>query len=326
MVTPRQRLAISQILVIRERIQPNTRGAYDLNKCTESYIRKSPAKINLGLRIVGRRPDGRHLLESLFWPLDLCDTLEFRQSRVQDIVQLEGHPIPRWPSGKDNLIHKTLSAVRKTKAIPFYQVKIQKMIPLEAGLGGGSSNAAVTLSLFRETLGEEATLHLAEKLGADVPFFLDSAPTWVTGTGNIRRRLDVSSDLVRDIRFILLCPGFGVSTASAFSTFKKAAVPMSRPCSLMPFEEPLSWKHLVTYLNSTSNDLEPVITPNHPLIREAHLELRRTGAVFSSMSGSGSTVFGVFLDSEKSTRAAKALLPFCRKNNCRLMMIATYRA
>lgn len=298
---------------------------------SKSYSLKSPAKLNLGLRIVGRRSDGLHLIESLFWAVNLCDTVECQES-IRDEVTMrltEGDNLANVPlvSSSENIVSRALCEVRKKFSIPFFRVTIHKKIPMGGGLGGGSSNAATILKFIGNTFGVDVkSLELlALKLGADVPFFFDPNPNWVSGIGEVRTPLQTVWEELSPLTFVLVFPCFTSSTAETFGDYRRQKKGFSPSLLPNPLGEGISLNSLSHYLGSARNDLLPIVKSKHPFIEHILTALRANDSLFSSMSGSGSTLFGVYRSPDSAREAAKVLSPICRQNTCRLASVTTYR-
>jgi 4-diphosphocytidyl-2-C-methyl-D-erythritol kinase len=246
------------------------------------------AKINIGLRIVEKRSDGYHNIETVLYPIGLKDAIEFilpAEPLETDHITITGILTNCKPS--DNLIIKAVAKFRQYFSIPFLNIHLHKAIPVGAGLGGGSSDAANTLKFlnkfFNAGLGITELQKLASELGSDCPFFIESAPVFAEGRGEIMR--PISLDLT-GYYLVLLNPGIHVSTGDAYVDCKphKPADKLEE-LVLQPISE---WKDLI------KNDFEKSVFNKHPIIKEFKNELYRLGAIYSSMSGSGSTVYGIF--------------------------------
>jgi 4-diphosphocytidyl-2-C-methyl-D-erythritol kinase len=265
--------------------------------------RLAPAKINLALRVLGRRPDGYHEIDSIFLPLELADTVEVTVHRSGELAvtcQCPGHPDL---DGEGNLAFRAAQSYLERAGLGArILVTIHKRIWTAAGLGGGSSDAAAVLLALRDTLGglaPEAILNLARGLGADVPYFLDPRPMRAQGIGHELTFLSGCPPLP----LVLLNPGRPLSTAAVYSGL---GLPPGKAHS-----SPLENDHLGhladRWRDLLENDLEEVAArqcPEIPVMKEA---LRAAGAVGVSMSGSGPTVFGVFEGAEAARRAADNL-------------------
>jgi 4-diphosphocytidyl-2-C-methyl-D-erythritol kinase len=244
------------------------------------------AKINLGLRIVGKREDGFHDLETCFYPVqDLCDGLEMLEAEHSDLF-VYGMP---WTENREsNLVWKAMELFRKEEpSLPPLEWHIQKRIPAGAGLGGGSSDATFALRMMAKLAGwneQDVRLYkMAAHLGSDCAFFLQDAPMLGFGRGEILKAipLDLSS---YDVRFIF--PGIHISTAKAFSGIQISKPEISLADILsQPVE---TWKDVL------KNDFEDSLFPQFPELKAAKEKLYAEGAIYASMSGSGSTVFGIF--------------------------------
>ena len=261
------------------------------------------AKINIGLRIVEKRPDGFHNIETFFYPVPVADALEFvvhRDSRREDSLKVTGMMEDSNPD--NNLVMKAVKLMRRSFDFPGVRIHLHKGIPVGAGLGGGSSDAAGMLRVlnryFSFGLNAEELRSIAGRLGSDVPFFIDGTPSFAEGTGNILSELPL--DLV-NYHITILYPGINISTAEAYA----ACVPSPSGESLrgllsLPVTE---WKDRVM------NDFEPLIAERYPQIGDLKRSLYEAGAVFASMSGSGSAVYGIFREKPHLTGdTAKYLL------------------
>jgi 4-diphosphocytidyl-2-C-methyl-D-erythritol kinase len=246
------------------------------------------AKVNIGLRITGKRNDGYHNIETVFYPVNLCDALEIvlnEQASDKDIFALTGYNIPG--SREDNLVLRAVSKLRERFSIPFLKIHLHKSIPAGAGLGGGSSDAACMLQtmnrIFSLSLSTDELKVIAAGLGSDCSFFIDCQPAFASGKGEI---LVPVSNVLSGFYGVLLNPGIPISTKEAYDDCQPA-VPDKHLAELI--NRPISeWKeHIV-------NDFEKTIFKKHPAIKMIKQELYDTGAVYSSMSGSGSTVYGIF--------------------------------
>ena len=243
-----------------------------------------PAKINLGLSILEKRSDGYHELETCMLPIPFYDILEILPANEFSFLQ-SGLKIP-GASG-DNLCEKAFRLLQEKYAIPNVMIHLRKQIPIGAGLGGGSSDAAYVLSglneLFQLQLSTEILENLAAELGSDCPFFIKNEAQMARGRGE---KLSVINLTLKGYYLILLNPGIHVGTKEAYAGVK----PFHKEKSLESLlENPVSaWQELIV------NDFETSIFMNHPKIEELKNELLKNGAIYASMSGSGSSVFGIF--------------------------------
>jgi 4-diphosphocytidyl-2-C-methyl-D-erythritol kinase len=246
------------------------------------------AKINLGLHITEKRPDGFHNIETIFYPIGLCDAIEFVvpvKHLQDDILNVSG--IETGSPTEDNLIIKTLKQLREKYNFPFLKIHLHKVIPIGAGLGGGSSDAATFLKIinncFSLSIDRSELQNIALSLGSDCPFFIDGTPSVAVGRGEI---LEPVRPVLSGFYMMLLNPGVGINTREAYQN----CVPEYPSISLIKLiRHPVAeWKGLIT------NDFEEFAFKKHPLIATIKNELYNNGALFSLMSGSGSSVYGIF--------------------------------
>ena len=267
----------------------------------------APAKINLGLRIVGVRPDGYHELDSLFLPLDLADIVEVRSAdsaHNEVLLQVDGIA----PNDASNLAVRAAEAFAKAAGTPLRtEIELTKRTPMAAGLGGGSSDAAAVLralaELHRGRVSTSELTRLALSLGADVPFFLDPRPTRVRGIGE---QLEPVAGLP-SLALVLANPGAPVPTAEAYRAYDAlGAKPSAGLVELPDLSGPAS-DALVPWLE---NDLEPAAIRLCPAVARIRQALTRAGAVAVGLSGSGATLYGVCRDlADARGVAAKLQIP-----------------
>ncbi len=247
------------------------------------------AKINLGLSVISKRPDGFHNLETVFYPLLLRDALEIIPSKENWFFQT-GLQIP--PGKEDNLVMIAYQMLKKKyPQITPLEIHLHKSIPLGAGLGGGSSDAAETLKLINNLF----DLHIpgkemddnALKLGSDCPFFMQSSPCIARGRGEILE--PVSLDLSA-YSILLVHPEIRIETAWAYSMIKPALPENDLKKSIL---QPVQ-----NWANTIRNDFESPVFEVYPAIRKIKEKLYMSGAIYAAMTGSGSTVFGIFKKSE----------------------------
>ncbi len=263
------------------------------------------AKINLDLRILGVRTDGYHDLRTIFQSLALHDVMTFTARRGPFAISCDD---PRLPVDRRNLVWKAASLLWRTAGRRRGEtprdavVALQKRIPLEAGLGGGSADAAIALVGLAHVWNLNVDLptlsRLASGLGADVPFFLVGGTALGLGRGDdIYPLVDLPRASVVVIR-----PRFGVSTVEAYGWFDAEPRPPIRPGPHRRLPE--RWPEWAVNLR---NDLQPAVEAHHPTIRRIRQALMESGAVVSAMSGSGSAVFGLFERIDAARRAAQDL-------------------
>jgi 4-diphosphocytidyl-2-C-methyl-D-erythritol kinase len=255
------------------------------------------AKINLGLRILARRPDGFHDIETIYHQINLFDEIHL-ESRSHGIVcRTEGATIAERANLCIKAARLLQSAANTTRGVTIH---LQKNIPLGAGLGGGSADAAAVLKglniFWNLFYSERELLELATQLGSDVPFFIKGGIALGTGRGEILESLDCTIPY-----WIVVCmPPIHVSTAWAYSHISSQARREGGGIRSVIAGGSLEVSGLV-------NDFEPIVFRAYPEIAELKSELLRQGAVFALMSGSGSSVFGLFDDEESAKRSSQEL-------------------
>ncbi|MFZ5775647.1 MAG: 4-(cytidine 5'-diphospho)-2-C-methyl-D-erythritol kinase [Thermodesulfobacteriota bacterium] len=261
----------------------------------------APAKINLYLAILGKRPDGYHTLATEMVKLALCDRIHLARRAAGIAVECPGSPLSPGP---DNLVHRAASRFLDRLGEGGVRIVLEKQIPIAAGLGGGSSDAAAVLlgmnSLWGSPFEQEQLVELARPLGADVPFFVvECEAAWATGIGDLIQPNQVTIPGW----VVLVNPGFSVSTKWVYENFAltKQGVPdkVGREfvpgtlASTHPWEVPLR------------NDLEAVTINRHPELARIKEELLASGASGALMSGSGPTVFGLFAEQDRASQCAE---------------------
>jgi 4-diphosphocytidyl-2-C-methyl-D-erythritol kinase len=262
------------------------------------------AKINIGLRIVEKRSDGFHNIETVFYPVDLKDAVEFILSADQtgsDQLTLSG--ISTGGSACDNLILKAVARFRREFPIPYLKIHLHKVIPVGAGLGGGSSDATrIIKSLncyFMADLSSEKIKEIVSELGSDCSFFLENKPVFAEGRGEILKPVHVD---LGGYWLVLLNPGIHVGTREAFEN----CIPQRPDASL----EQLIYRPVDEWRDLIFNDFEDLVFREHPIIGHCKEALYNQGAVYSSMSGSGSSVYGLFDKQPVLPQALKQYLIF----------------
>jgi 4-diphosphocytidyl-2-C-methyl-D-erythritol kinase len=249
---------------------------------------RAPAKVNLRLRITGRRPDGYHLLDMVMVKLALADEIEMELGGEEIVISCNH---PQVPLDSSSTLWKAAELVRRESGKKFgVKLYLQKNAPVAAGLGAGSSDGAAVLLGLNQLLElgwkEDKLLKIGEKIGADVPFFLSSGPKRVQGIGEI-----LSPTEVPPLFLILINPGFPVSTKEAYGWFDQLTAPI-HDATFPPLE----------------NDLEKVVLPRYPVLARLKVLLQEAGALGTLMSGSGPTVFGLFESSSSRDRGYETLL------------------
>jgi 4-diphosphocytidyl-2-C-methyl-D-erythritol kinase len=261
---------------------------------------KAPAKINLCLHVLGRRFDGYHELAMAMQRVDLCDIVNIKLGGDTGVrVVCSGVDLPE---GDENIAAKAARAVLDLTGTDVgVDIHIEKRIPVAAGLGGGSSDAATVLLGLNEMLGKrvatERLLTLGGGLGADVPFFIFQQPAWATGTGTTLEPLPA----LPAVAYLLINPGITVSTADVYRSLQltKGGELANLPRFSVVTEGDLC--------DALHNDLESVTLQQFPVIAEIKQRLLAEGALGALMSGSGATVFGVFGTFDEADRAGRIL-------------------
>lgn len=249
-------------------------------------IRFPNAKINLGLRIVSRRPDGYHNIETVFYPIQLQDALEIVPAEGGDTeLSLSGIAIDG--DSRDNLVMKAWRRLSSRFSLPPVSIFLHKVIPFGAGLGGGSADAAFLLSMVRDyfqlPISDEELAAEAAALGADCPFFLYNKPLLAKGIGDEFSPVELS---LKSYKMVLVKPPVAVPTAVAYSIVKPAE-PDEAVCDTIA-------RPVTEWRDRLVNDFEPSVFARFPQIAAIKASLYERGAVYASMSGSGSSVFGLF--------------------------------
>jgi len=264
----------------------------------------SPCKVNLLLNILGKRTDGFHELETVMHPVNLCDVLRF--GRGGHGVQLTcSHP--SLPADSGNLVHRAAGTFLKASGISEgVRIDLEKHIPLAAGLGGGSGNAATTLlalnELFGTPLSNEQLHELAAALGSDVPFFLQSKPALATGRGEKVLTLEPFSPF-HGTAFLLIHPGFGIATAWAYQQLARFPAALNGQSGrAQKLVHLLRTSDLRAASVEFYNSLEAPALEKYPVLAIYQGFLREQGAAATLMSGSGSTTFAIFEDTDTARR------------------------
>lgn len=258
----------------------------------DKFIVESPAKINLGLNVVRKRNDGYHDLETIFLPIMLSDRITFCKS---DKLMLRTDSV-LLNELKDNLILKAIRLLEKqTNKTITLDIFVEKVIPIGGGLGGGSSNAATTLKtvnkLFNLGLSYNELSEIALELGSDVPYFLNPVPSYAESRGEILNSLNIEIPYP----ILIVNPGIKIDTAWAFKKIKPVT-PVKNLRQI--FQESLDdFAKLKSYVK---NDFEEEVFNEFPLLKQIKEELYKQGAEFSLMSGTGSTVYGIFFNLQKA--------------------------
>lgn len=254
------------------------------------------AKINLGLNIVNRRPDGYHDIETIFYPIGLKDIVEIVPAKGNESTLTTYGRTINCPVEK-NLVMKAFRSLEADYNLPPVDIYLHKNIPDGAGLGGGSADAACTLlilnELFELNITQKDLATRAARLGADCAFFIYNTPMMATGIGDVLSPIDVN---LTGFSLLLIKPEVSVPTAEAYSK----VTPMKSENDLtLIIQLPLdSWR------DKLKNDFEPSVFSSHPELADIKAKIYDLGAIYASMSGSGSSLFGIF-DSANMAENAK---------------------
>lgn len=252
------------------------------------------AKINLGLNITEKRADGYHNLETVFFPIPICDALEIKTmderfpSNVACDLKVTGNNV--CCNENDNLIVKAYNMIATDFDIPRVHAHLYKNIPSEAGLGGGSSDAAYMIRLldqrFRINIGNAEMEKYAARLGADCPFFITAEPSYAEGIGEILSPVNITDNNLEGYCLVVVKPQIAVSTKEAFSNITPQKPLMCcREIVAQPIE---TWK------DALCNDFEESVFGIYPQLNDIKNRIYTLGAAYAQMSGSGSSLFGIF--------------------------------
>jgi len=257
---------------------------------------RAPAKVNLFLEVLNRRPDGYHNINSLFQAVSLYDRLEFAVTdRPEVSVDLTGSaPGEQVPTGEDNLICRAYQLMKRefdlTRGL---RVVLDKQIPVAAGLGGGSADGAAAIMacnrLFELGLSRARMAQLSSEIGSDLPFFFSGGQALVSGRGEVVTPVELPTDY----SMVLVNPGHEVPTAEAYRRLKMDLTNNRRAFTLPPCRDV---REFIAALRKTGNDFEQVLGASYPDLDRIRDVLLQAGAVLTRLSGSGPTVFAVFID------------------------------
>jgi len=247
------------------------------------------AKINLGLNVVEKRSDGFHNIETIFYPIGWSDALEVTVARKYSRKEFDLHltGIPIYGNVNDNLLYKAYKLIQTVRRLPKIEAHLHKVLPMGAGLGGGSSDAAFFIRLLNDQfnlhLTEFETLAIAKQLGSDCAFFIKNSPVFAFQKGDIFK--DFSLDLSH-LYVAVVYPNIHSNTKEAYSLVKPQKANQS---VLDIIKQPIK-----TWKTDLVNDFEKSIFTLYPVVKNVKEDLYNLGAVYASMSGSGSAVFGLF--------------------------------
>jgi 4-diphosphocytidyl-2-C-methyl-D-erythritol kinase len=272
---------------------------------------RAPAKINWFLSVLAKRNDGYHDIHSLMQRVSLYDDLLFYSSDTLDVICDSGIPL------EDNLVFKAASLLQKYSSCrKGIKIILHKNIPVSAGLGGGSSDAASTLlglnTLWSLGLTKRELNAIGLEIGSDVPFFLNGPSALIEGKGEKITHLNINASMA----LLLVKPPVSVSTAWAYKNMKKLT---KKTIDIKLFCQALNKGDFASLSNMLKNDLEKAVVKRHPLLGKIKDILLGQGAFISAMSGSGPTIFGVFKSTAKASSAAREL----GQNWCRVVTTLT---
>jgi len=276
---------------------------------TTALLLRSPGKINFGLDIIRKRPDGFHELESIMAPLGVCDEMEFELRDAAHGITMECDA-PGLPTDAGNLVVRAAELLRAHAAVAAgTHIRLRKRVPIAAGMGGGSGNGAVALTglnqLWKLGLSREQLHPLAATLGSDCALFLDPKPSFCHGRGELVEPLtDAEARTLREAHFVLINPGFGISTKWAYAQVRPFLT--GRSGAIKVVRNALAGSDLPAAARGMVNTLEGPALRKFPLLELLKESLVRHGCIASMMSGSGATVFGVAGDRASAERAMVA--------------------
>lgn len=267
------------------------------------FKRLAYAKINIGLEVLSKRDDGYHNINTLMSLINLADELEFYPSSSVEVL------CPQYSelNTKDNIIYKTINEIKKRYYLvdKGIKIKLNKKIPIGAGLGGGSSDSAATIKTLNDVwyigITNPNMKEIAIKIGSDVPFFLKNKSAIVEGKGDIIRHFQY----VIPYYIVLIYPRINISTKEAYESLNIGQT-IKTPTDYLSLIK-LSQKAPYILKEFFKNDFEDVIFPKYPILKEIKETLYEFGALFSLMSGSGSSIYGFF---EKQLEAELAVSQF----------------
>lgn len=260
-------------------------------------------KINLGLHVINRRTDGFHNIESVFYPVKFADVLEIIEAPSDTFTStgliIEGN-------ASDNLIVKAYHLLKQSYSLPPIHIHLHKIVPMGAGLGGGSSDAAFMLKLLNQKFELELSIKqletFAAQLGSDCAFFIKNQPAYLMGKGHELQPFNVN---LAGSYLVLLYPNVHSNTALAYSNVKRRETLEEADSLKHWLSQPISeWK------NNVFNDFEDSVFTTFPQLREYKNQLYAQGAVYASMSGSGSAIFGLFAQKPQLTEQLRPLVCF----------------
>jgi len=243
------------------------------------------AKINLGLNILNKRPDGFHNIETIMIPVTIFDSLEFVKTSKYNIT-ISGEKIN--VNKDNNICTKAFKLIKENYNIPNISIHLHKNIPSGAGLGGGSADASFLLKFLNDyfslNISKKDLKNISLKLGSDCPFFIENTTCVATSKGEILKKIKID---LTNYTIIIVYPKININTAWAYNNFSKNSS-QKKLSDLIYNTKIENWKHVI------KNDFEPIIFKKYPEIEKIKLMLYSSGAIYASLSGSGSSVYGIF--------------------------------
>ncbi len=266
------------------------------------------AKINLGLHIISKRADGYHNLETIFYPVavkDAVEIIENKDASADVIFSATGNAIN--VNYDDNLCVKAVRLLKRDFEIPPLKTHLHKNIPMGAGMGGGSADASAILLLlnkkFQLNISTEKLIEYALLLGSDCPFFIINKPCFASGRGELLQEININ---LSAYKIMIVHPGIHVNTGEAFAGLNTGNFSPAGELAEQIKMDIMLWKHNI------KNDFEDSVFKKHTAIKEIKEKLYNEGAIYSAMSGSGSTVFGIFPLEKDTSNIKFPLHYFCQ--------------
>ena len=259
----------------------------------------SYAKINIGLNIINRSNNGYHVLESLMQEIGLHDTIDIKIKKSHGDIIIKSIGLKVNCLNNENSCYQIVDYIKHRYSIPnAIIIELDKKIPIGSGLGGGSSNAAIILNYlnkaFNLNISNEQKVEICKIIGMDTSFFINGSLQYAENYGEITTPL---RPIFKNLFFLIVNPSFSISTAWAYSQINKNLPSNKMRYNLLALEEPLKWELF-------RNDFEAIVIPRYPEIGVLKSKMVDNGAIYSSLSGSGSTVFGIFKNYDQAKTVA----------------------
>ena len=262
----------------------------------------SCAKVNIGLNIINRSDNGYHFLESLMQEIDFHDTIDIKIKKYHGDIIIKSVGLKVNCLESENSCYKIIDYVKHNYNIPnAIIIELDKKIPIGSGLGGGSSNAAIILNYlnkaFNLNISFKQKVEICKMIGMDASFFINGSLQYAENYGEITTPI---RPIFKNLFFLVVNPSFSISTEWAYSQINKNLPSKKMRYNLLALEEPLKWELF-------RNDFETIVIPRYPEIGVLKSKMIDNGAVYSSLSGSGSTVFGIFKNYDQAKIVAKTI-------------------